>query len=35
MIVSSTRVNLFLLFAIANPARSMAAAPIRHGATAL
>jgi len=35
MIVSSTSVNLFLLFATANPARSMAAAHIRHGETAL
>jgi len=35
MIVSSTSVNLFLLFATANPAKIMAAAHIRHGAAAL
>jgi hypothetical protein len=35
MIVSSTKVNLFLLLDAANPARRMAQAHIRHGATAL
>jgi hypothetical protein len=35
MIVSSTSVNLFLLLAIAKPARRMAQADIRHGAAVL